>query len=230
MRRHPKVPELHDSAKLPKVGRIRRVKRWWMGSTKTLMVSSVFLVIVAATAVWLVAFPASAPSIPAAIAAAQASTKVPAEAVAKLGCKAQKPVVVSPETLVLTAYSTQWYPMGTMLAPKSKAAGPVNSTAHQCFARTPEGALYAVATRVAIEARNGGVTGRQFSGYQWLAYSPDTSTVSLAARAVNGTGDGTITSRTFTAQWVNNDWQVSVLAQPVEQLDGLRTFTPWGGA
>lgn len=232
MRRHPKVPELHDSARPPKVGRIRRAWRWQLGSTRLRGIPTVLLAVVIVAAVYLLVIPAPAASIPQAVVQdrAGATPSVAAPDAIKVECKAQTPVAVVPETLVLTTYSTQWYPMGTMLAPQSKTGGPGNAPAHQCFSRTPEGALYAAATRVAQEAAKGGVSGAQFSGYQWLSYSPDLATVSIAARPVNGTGGGSITSRTFSTRWVGNDWQVSVLDQPVEKLDGLRTFTPWGGA
>lgn len=237
MSRHPKAPVLYDSAAVPKVGRVRRAVSWWMGSTKTLMVSGVFMVIVAATGVWLVVFPSNSPP-PAASGAMKAATASnPATAVIATpsitpaaGCKEQKAMDVLPETLVLTTYSTQWYPIGAMLAPQSKDAGPLDMKTQQCFARTPEGALYAVATRVALEAQKGGVSGRQFSGYQWLSYTPDLATVSVAARAVSGNNAEPGTARSFSVTWSGNDWQVAVIDQPVEYLDGLRTFTTWGGA
>lgn len=231
-----KAPALYDSAAVPKVGRMRRVSNWWMGSTKTLMFSGVFVLILAATAVWLVVFPAPDP--PAPIQAqvdpvnGGSPSLVPATptAVPAVGCAPQEAVPVPPETLVLTIYSTKWYPIGSMLVPTSTAAGPGDLTTHQCFTRSPEGALYAIATRVAIEAQKANVSGRQFSGYQWLSYSPDLATVSIAARAVNGDNAEPGTARTFSATWSGNDWQVSVVEQPVEYLDGLRTFTTWGGA
>lgn len=229
-----KAPALYDSAAPPKVGRTRRLVSWWMGSTKTLIASVVVLLIVAALGIYLVLVPA--PDLPSRQSAQSSGDPVvaaPTESVttqAAVVCPEQPSVEVAPETLVLTTYSTKWYAIGEMLAPTSKTAGPQQSGTHQCFARTPEGALYAIATRVAIEASKAGASGRQFSGYQWLSYSPALATVSIAARAVNGDNAEPATARTFTATWVGSDWQVGVVNQPVEYLDGLRTFTTWGGA
>lgn len=232
-RRQKPAPALYDSAAPPKVGKVRQVTRWWLRSTKTLIFSAVLMAILAATAVYLIVFPAkSGPAqpiaSPVAAGSAQVAPQVTASPSPAVGCAEQPAVQVPPETLVLTTYSTQWYAIGGMLTPRSTVGGP--SQGQQCFARTPEGALYAIATRVAIEANKAGVSGRQFSGYQWLSYSPHLATVSIAARAVNGDNAEPGTARTFTATWVGNDWQVSVLDQPVEYLDGLRTFTIWGGA
>ena len=68
-------------------------------------------------------------------------------------------------------FTPAWYPVGTSTAPESATAGPIK--ARQCFTRTPEGALYAVSTRIAEQIASAGLTGYQFSGYQWLSYTPD---------------------------------------------------------
>lgn len=234
MFRRSKAPELFDSAAEPKVGRIRRVSRWWMSSTKTLITSAVFMMILVATGVYLAVFPAPDPVPTPVIASAPAETPAlepvaAAPAVPSAACVEQAAKPIPPETLVLTTYKTQWYPIGGMLAPQSKTGGPTDAVARQCFTRSPEGALYAVATRVATEAQGSGVAGRQFSGYQWLSYTPDFATVSLAAHAVGDSAEQ-VTARTFTATWLGTDWQVSVLQQPIEYLDGIRSFTIWGGA
>jgi hypothetical protein len=59
-------------------------------------------------------------------------------------------VDVPPETLVLATFDTTWSPVGQSQAPSSPAAGPLIAAPFaSCFARTPEGSLYAIASFVA---------------------------------------------------------------------------------
>lgn len=223
---------LPDTPERP--GRIRRVSRWWMQSNAALMTSGVFGVMILAALLWLVAFPAPPVRVPLAVtqipALADDPATVGATAELAVACPGQVPVDVTPEQLVLTSYTTSWYRMGTVMAPWSIAGGPAQGDpANVCFARTPEGALYAVATRNAAEARDAGIGGWRFSGYRWNSYTPELAVLTLAITAVGNEGFGT--ARMFTTIWQDNDWKIlDPTPADTVPIDSLRTFTPWGGS
>jgi hypothetical protein len=102
--------------------------------------------------VYLFAFPAPEPAaraVPAATPTTESSTSMPTP-VQVSGCAAADPVPVPPEALVLTTFDTTWSPVGQSQAPSSPAAGPLIAAPFaSCFARTPEGSLYAIASFVA---------------------------------------------------------------------------------
>lgn len=210
-------------------GRVRRLRQWWMQSNSALMASTAFLLLLATVGVWLLVFPQSSPA-PAIDPAAPTASAVPTTSPAPIAasCVEQPAVPVTPETLVLTGYPTNWYQMGDVFAPRSTTGGPISTTAVECFARTPEGALYSIATRVAMESVDAGVGDWRFSGYRWDSYDPDIATVTLAVRRLGGEGFGT--ARTFTAVWDHADWRVrDPESTGIDTADSLRTFTPWGG-
>jgi hypothetical protein len=203
-----------------------------MQSTGAKMASWVFLLSVAAAGVWLVVFPpesapAEATGTPT-MAAAPTPAAPPTVAATPTACAPQAAVEVTPEQVVLTSYDTTWYRMGTVLAPSSATGGPLaGDPASNCFARTPEGALYAIATRQVREANAAGVSGWRFTGYRWNQFTPELATVTIAVGATTGGGEA---ARAYTALWQNNDWQVvAPTEENNEPIDSLRTFTPWGG-
>jgi hypothetical protein len=126
-----------------------------------------------------------------------------------------------------------------MSAPSSPAAGP--NQARRCFARTPEGALYAAVTRLAEEAASTGlvqeaaaqgVTDIRFSGYRWQSYTPDKAIVVVRLAASNGV-DTHQAGRVLDVTWANNDWQVApddTAAAASAAADPKRIYTPWGGS
>jgi len=152
-------------------------------------------------------------------------------------CGEQPAVDVLPEQLVLQTYITTWYPVGTMSAPSSTAAGPTQ--ARRCFARTPEGALYAAVTRMAEEASAtgvaqdaaaAGVTDIRFDGYQWLSFTPDRA-VLLVRVAANNSAETRHAARALDVTWTDNDWAVvpdDSAAAVKAAASPERVFTPWG--
>lgn len=139
-------------------GRIRRAGRWYMQSTGTLVASGLLLLVLAAGAVYLAVVPPATPSAasgrptaaPAGDSAGPAAQDGP-DALAPgpgLGlCPAQDPVAVAPESVVLAMYDTHWDQLNGALVPSSQTGGPINTGAPRtCFARTPEGALYSLAS------------------------------------------------------------------------------------
>ena len=133
------------------VGLLRRSYSGFMGSSVTLMLSGILMLVLLAGAVYVVAVPApqgasGAPSsgagqAPDAAPAAPSTPSAPPE------CADQPAVAVPPETLVETTYTTQWVPVDGQSLPQSQGAGPaISDWPRRCFSRTPEGALYAIST------------------------------------------------------------------------------------
>lgn len=223
----------------------RRIGDRWQGPAGYGIVA-VFFVVIAAALVWLVFFPPGAPlatgngTVPGSASDSPDVTfttdALPSPVVA---CPPQDPVEVLPEQVLGESYVTTWYPVGTMAAPSSPAAGPTQ--ARRCFARTPEGALYAAVTRLAEEAANTGLTQQaaaqgvtdiRFSGYRWQSYTPDKAIIVVRMAASNGV-ETRQAGRVLDVTWADNDWQVApddTDAAMSAAADPKRTFTPWGGS
>jgi hypothetical protein len=209
-------------------------------------VTAVFFVVVIAGLIWIVFFPPGKPLV-----TGTGSTPAPATAPAEstltsdampspaVDCPPQDPIEFLPEQVLSESYITTWYPVGAMAAPSSPAAGPTQ--ARRCFARTPEGALYAAVTRLAEEAANTGlvqqaaaqgVTDIRFSGYRWQSYTPDKAIVVVRLAASNGV-DTHQAGRVLDVTWADNDWQVvpdDTAAAASAAADPKRIYTPWGGS
>ncbi|HEX6681300.1 MAG TPA: hypothetical protein VF062_00780 [Candidatus Limnocylindrales bacterium] len=140
-------------------GRLRRAGQWYMASTGTLVASATLLCIILAGGIYLVLVPAptvsdqpsrsaARPAVTVASGAPeQVAPALPAADPAASLCPKQRRVDMSPETVVLAMYDTQWEQSGGALVPRSDGGGPATTTApRSCFTRTPEGALYSLAT------------------------------------------------------------------------------------
>jgi len=214
----------------------KRVANWWRGSTTALFGSALVLCLCAALAIWAVLDPPRpvttdtnrgqqaelvAPPAP-------ASDSLPSPEVV---CPDQAPPAdVMPEDLVNQTYITEWYPVGTMVAPRSATGGPTD--ARQCFARSPEGALYAVSTRLAEEVASAGGLGIHFSGYQWRSFTADKAVLLIRVKADTAAGTEYL-ARMFVATWDGTDWtaEPDMSAEAVKSADDpLRVFTPWGSS
>jgi hypothetical protein len=200
----------------------------------------VFLAVLLVGGLWVLVVPpgspqATTPVVAPTVVPTLASDAMPSPAVI---CSAQPPVELDPEQLVTATYITTWYPVGTMSAPSSTAAGP--GQARRCFARTPEGALYAAVTRmveeaiatgVTQEAASKGVTGIHFDGYQWLTYTPDRAVLMVRVAASNSVETRHV-ARVLDVTWTaDSDWAVvpdDTTAAASAAADPQRVFTPWG--
>jgi len=213
----------------------KRIASWWLASSGALIGSALFLVLCCALAIWAVLDPpAPAPTDadrqPVAVAPVQpatpASDALPAPSV---DCPPQGPVAdILPEELVNQTYITEWYPVGTMAAPKSATGGPAE--ARQCFTRTPEGALYAISTRFAEEFAITGAYGVHFSGYQWRSFTGDKAVLLLRIRVDNSVQTQYL-ARMFIATWNGGTWDAEPDISPEaikSAEDPMRVFTPWG--
>lgn len=209
-----------------------------MGSGTGRTISLTFVLVIAAAGVWLVLTPPAPPPVSGESLGSQVMAvprpgsatedgSPPVSAVVPGACPAQAAEAVNPEQLVLTPYVTSWAPSGPVLLPSSPTGGPVEAL--RCFTRTPEGALYAIATTIAM---NGDMGGKRFSGYRWNNYTPDLAEVSVGMVWTSGPQSGTGTPMPWTALWVDNDWQVlppTKATLVAETENNLRTLTPWGG-
>lgn len=133
------------------LGRLRSAGRRYMQSRATFVGSMVFVLVLLAAAIYLIVVPAPQPrsgpteaggeSAPPLIAAPP-----PPPAAAEL-CADQEPVEVLPEVLLSTTFSTAWVESFGAPVPESDTARPTHTDwPRQCFPRSPEGALYSVAT------------------------------------------------------------------------------------
>lgn len=213
----------------------KRVATWWRTNTVVPILLGLIFCVCAALAIWAVLDP-PAPVTTDAVRAQQqvGQTQQPASATDLLpapvaACPAQDPVAeILPEQLVGQTYTTQWYPVGTMSAPRSPTGGP--AVARQCFSRTPEGALYAISTQLAEILASEGATGFHFSGYQWRSFTGDKAVLLLRVRADTDVQTQYL-ARMFVATWTGTDWQADpdMSAEAVKSAeDPLRVFTPWG--
>lgn len=130
-------------------GRIMRTTRWWFAPENVTAKSrkrwKFYLVGIGviALAALIVSF-LHPRATPAPVAATPAPVPGPALTPA---CPASDPVPVPPETLVLTTFDPLWVRDGQMSRPTSTTGGPfAGNPFPSCFARTPEGALYATAS------------------------------------------------------------------------------------
>lgn len=213
----------------PPVGRLRRVGRWW-ASPRGYTFSFVFGLVLLGLLGWLIVGHGSTPT-------AVRSTQIGAGPVQvaptvvqpSLPCPDQPVASVTPEQLVLTEFDTVWKPAGELKVPTSPSGGPFANGSAQCFAHSPEGALYAVASRIVAEANTAGVSNWRFSGYQWNStFTPEQVTVTIAIAQVAGPPKGA--ARPWLASWVNGDWQIDPLSGvPTVAVNGMQQFTAWGG-
>lgn len=140
-------------------GRIRRAGDWYLRSNATLIASGLLVLVLLAGVVYLVVVPPPDAGTP-----GRGDTVVPtttgAPDAADLGepalvppaptanfCPDQDRIELAPETVVSARYDTLWEPSGGAALPRSDGAGPRNpEEPRSCFARSPEGALYSLAT------------------------------------------------------------------------------------
>lgn len=148
-------PGVKEDREPGQVGRLRRGGRWFMHSQGTLVASAMVLIAILAAGLYVLIVPADTdgPGEPArdqpgaAAPAPVDDQKFPVADPAVNLCPEQPAKGVAPETLVLAAYSTSWVVENGWLVPQSTDAGPAVAThPRACFARTPEGALYSLAT------------------------------------------------------------------------------------
>lgn len=210
----------------------KRIASWWRGSTAALIGSALFLVLCFALAIWAVLdppapVPTDADRQP--ITAAPVDPATDALPAPSVNCPSQGPVEdILPEQLIEQTYITDWYPVGTMAAPRSAAAGPAD--ARQCFTRTPEGALYAVSTQLAEQVASVGILGVHFSGYQWRSFTGDQA-VLLLRMQVESSVETQYLARAFIATWTGTDWSAEPDTSDAaikSAEDPLRAFVPWG--
>lgn len=133
-------------------GRLRRAGTRYMQSRVTFVGSAVLVLVLLAGAIYLVVVPAPPP--------VAGSATGPDEAVveptviepappppAAVLCSEQQAAEVMPESLLSTTYATTWVADDGAAVPESETTRPTFSEwPRQCFPRTPEGALYSVAT------------------------------------------------------------------------------------
>lgn len=134
----------------PRPGRIVRTTKWWFApqnvTPKARKVSQKYLLILAvalAAALVLILFhpedtvvqgqpAAAAPSVPPVLVTSE--------------CAAAEPVDYLPEQVIAASFDPLWVRDGNMSRPTSPAGGPfIGDPFPRCYARTPEGALYATA-------------------------------------------------------------------------------------
>lgn len=230
-----------DTKALSQPGWIGRQRSRWRTSRKSYIVSATFLALVLVAGLWILIVPPPAPApTPDAGDSAQAGAAggaqdvMPSPAVI---CGAQPALPLTSEQVAATTYVTTWYPVGMMSAPSSPEAGPTQ--ARRCFARTPEGALYAAVTRMAEEAAATGVTQEaaskgisdiHFDGYQWLSWTPDRAVLMVRISATNSV-ETRHAARALDVTWADNDWAVvpdDTSAAASAAADPKRVFTPWG--
>lgn len=76
-----------------------------------------------------------------------AALPVPPPVLVTSGCAPAEPVEYLPEQVVNATFESLWVLDGTMVRPTSTTGGPFSGDPYpRCFARTPEGALYAAAS------------------------------------------------------------------------------------
>lgn len=127
-------------------GLFRRSWQRFATSRGTLVFSILFLSLLVLAGVYAALLPTPSNSEPDTLTAPsqELPAELPVAAQPDLAlCPEQARQDVAPETLVLTAYDTQWAPTGAVLLPSSAAAAPLNAGAiPACYPRSPEGALY----------------------------------------------------------------------------------------
>jgi hypothetical protein len=73
----------------------------------------------------------------------------------------------------------------------------------------------------------------QITGYRWIDYTPDRTTVEIVYRITATDKAGLMSSGTYRLVWADNDWKIVVpptgqtMFTPVESLTG---YVQWGGA
>ena len=170
------------------------------------------------------------------------------------------PTTVQLDGTVTTAPAAQWALVGTTYAPQSAAVGPGRTASdglRECFARTPQGALFAAANLLAMGSepqlvkemtRNLTVPGRgrdtdiqqqatarapatttryQLGGFKILAYDGTSSRIDLAVIAPNLN-----VSIVYDLRWYGGQWMVVPAddgqAQiPGSQLSDLSGYVLW---
>jgi hypothetical protein len=134
----------------PSQGRVTRTVRWWYAPTnvtaKAKKTSRNFLLLVAVVlaGIWAATFfwPAQAPQ-------PQAAVPVPVAQPPQLvsSCTPADAVEFLPEQVILQTFEPVWVRDGSMSRPVSTTGGPFSGDPFpRCFARTPEGALYAASS------------------------------------------------------------------------------------
>lgn len=163
------------------------------------------------------------------------------------------------QAIPTVAPKTAWYIKGKVATPRSVEFGPAKGKADvaSCFARNPEGALFAVATlaadiyprdertKRALELRavpgldldatlkdDLGTPGpiSQFAGFRFEDYTPDRATITLATRLTDGPNAGSLGATPLTVVWRNGDWylQLQETSQSIV-LSSLDGFVKWSG-
>ncbi len=159
--------------------------------------------------------------------------------------------------------AAQWTLVGTTAAPQSPTFGPgmVEPTGYRhCYARTPEGAVFAAANFVAMgsqpslmpdiargsvvpgsgrdvllaqspRARASGGVRVQIAGVRVLEYLGNRATVDVALR----TSSGALGGQVFDLLWDGGDWKMEVtstgdLLTRASQTKDLAGYIPWAGA
>lgn len=135
-------------------GRVKMAYARYMNSKGGLYFAWAFMGLVGACLVFIFVVPdragtAGKPTAPA-VPTATSSAPTAVDSTPDIGCGAQDPAEIAPETLVSSEFETQWVPTGQMSVPTSATGGPL--AAGHCFTRNPEGALYSMATFIAERA------------------------------------------------------------------------------
>ena len=212
----------------------------WRDGRRPYVICATFMGVLLTACLWIMLFPPTHGPAGDGTPPGQAVAKTPTVDVMPspaVTCAAQASVDLAPEQIAAASYITTWYPVGTMSAPSSAAAGP--GQARRCFARTPEGALYAGVTRMVEEAASTGltqeaaakgVTDIHFDGYQWLSWSPDRAVLVVRVAASNSVETRHV-ARVLDITWADNDWAEvpdDSTAAGQAAADPKRVFTPWG--
>ncbi|QGG39909.1 hypothetical protein [Aeromicrobium yanjiei] len=144
----------------------------------------------------------------------------------------------SQDTALTDAPDAEWKILGTSAVPQNESTGPaqVEDDIPRCFARSPEGALFAAtwltvllneprfASEALVRSRmvpgpaldaflasdDGGATTKipaQIAGFRIEDYSPDRSTVSVIARLTDGPDSGGLLQIVMTMVWQEGDWK-----------------------
>lgn len=156
---------------------------------------------------------------------------------------------------------TEWESLGNQLVTKkNETHGPgvvEDDGFRYCYARTPEGVLFAAANFFALGASAdderkskivdhllvdngrkdeflndkssaGGTTNTRVAAYSFTSYTADRASVNLVLDVQGKYGKGTVDF-----EWVDGDWRLSPpgggpVVYNVEQVDNLAGFVPWG--
>lgn len=183
--------------------RVVRSARWWLApenvsakSRKRWLFYLLGIGVVAAAAL-VVSFIPSADSTPTAAEQAAAPVPVPVPSpvpALQPDCPAAEGVPVAPETLVLTTFEPVWVRDGNLSRPTSTTGGPFRGDPFpQCFARTPEGALFS-ATSFATGVLSATDAGDEKSFFETRASHNGNYNVLIADLPEGGPGNRPLTS------------------------------------